>query len=62
MKALWIVALSPLILSSQDNAPKARFHHVALIVTDPKAAIEFLTKRFDCEPAKRRGLASGRNP
>jgi len=56
MKLLRIAALSPLILLAQTPEapapPKARFHHVALNVTDPKAAIEFLTKRFDCEPAK----------
>ena len=58
MRLLRIVALSPLILLAQPPeaaAPKARFHHVALNVTDPKAAIEFLTKRFDCEPAKLAG-------
>src|SRR3954454_20664130 len=57
MKLLWIAALSPLILLAQQQPeapppPKAHFHHVALNVTDPKASIEFLTKRFDCEPAK----------
>jgi len=55
MKLIRIVALWPLILLAQQPEaapPKARFHHVALNVTDPKAAIEFLTKRFDCEPAK----------
>jgi catechol 2,3-dioxygenase-like lactoylglutathione lyase family enzyme len=50
MKLLWIAASLPLILPAQE--PKAHFHHVALNVTDPKAAIEFLTKRFDCEPAR----------
>jgi catechol 2,3-dioxygenase-like lactoylglutathione lyase family enzyme len=41
--------------SPDAQAPKARFHHVALNVTDPKDAIAFLTKRFDCEPAKLAG-------
>ena len=48
MKLFRIAALLPLILEAQT----ARFHHVALNVTDPKAAIEFLTKRFDCEAAR----------
>ena len=69
MKLFRIVALSPLILLAQlilaqlllaqqppeASAPKARFHHVALNVTDPKDSIEFLTKRFDCEAAKLAG-------
>lgn len=49
MKLLWIVALSPLFMQAQQAA---RFHHVAMNVTDAAAAIEFLTKRFDCEPGK----------
>jgi catechol 2,3-dioxygenase-like lactoylglutathione lyase family enzyme len=59
MRLFRIAALSPLILFAQQQqqtpepaAPKARFHHVALNVTDRRAAIEFLTKRFDCGPAK----------
>ena len=55
MKLLRIVVLSPLILLAQQPPeaapPKVRFHHVALNVTDPEGAIEFLTKRFDCEAA-----------
>lgn len=35
--------------------PLARFHHVALNVEDPAAAIAFLTRRFDCEAAKMGG-------
>ena len=31
---------------------QARFHHVAINVTDPAAAIDFYTKHFDCERAK----------
>jgi catechol 2,3-dioxygenase-like lactoylglutathione lyase family enzyme len=57
MKLHRIAALLPLVLVAQQSdsdapIPKARFHHVALNVTDRKGAIEFLTKRFDCEPAK----------
>jgi catechol 2,3-dioxygenase-like lactoylglutathione lyase family enzyme len=59
MKLLRIMAMSPLILLAQQQPeaapPKARFHHVALNVTDPKSAIEFLTKRFECEAAQLAG-------
>jgi len=32
--------------------PKAHFHHIHLNSTDPAAAIEFYTHKFDCEKAK----------
>jgi catechol 2,3-dioxygenase-like lactoylglutathione lyase family enzyme len=34
----------------------AHFHHVHLNVTDPEAAINFYTSKFDCEKAKFAGL------
>ncbi len=37
------------------QTPAAHFHHVAINVTDPQAAIDFYTKRFDCERAKFKG-------
>jgi catechol 2,3-dioxygenase-like lactoylglutathione lyase family enzyme len=39
--------------SAQDTAPQptAHFHHVHLNVTDPKAAADFYTSKFDCEKA-----------
>ena len=35
----------------------AHFHHVHLNVTDPSAAIDFYTSKFDCEKAKFAGLS-----
>jgi len=32
--------------------PPAHFHHIHLNATDPAAAIEFYTSKFDCEKAK----------
>ncbi|HWY48264.1 MAG TPA: VOC family protein [Bryobacteraceae bacterium] len=42
-----------------QEAPQqlAHFHHVHLNVTDPSAAIDFYTSKFDCEKAKFVGLA-----
>src|SRR5690348_5469630 len=38
---------------SQEPAPQlAHFHHVHLNATDPKAAIDFYTSKFDCEKGK----------
>lgn len=36
--------------------PEAHFHHLHLNTTDPKAAIDFYTSRFDCERAKFAGV------
>ena len=36
--------------------PEAHFHHLHLNTTDPKAAIDFYTSKFDCEKAKFAGL------
>lgn len=36
--------------------PEAHFHHMHLNTTDPKAAIDFYTSRFDCEKARFAGL------
>ena len=40
-----------------SNAQSARFHHVRLNVTDPKASIEFYDKYFSAVPIKFRGVA-----
>ncbi len=37
----------------------AHFHHLHLNATDPKAAIDFYTSKFDCEKAKFAGLLDG---
>jgi catechol 2,3-dioxygenase-like lactoylglutathione lyase family enzyme len=39
--------------------PVAHFHHLHLNTTDPKAAIDFYTSRFDCEKARFAGLLDG---
>jgi catechol 2,3-dioxygenase-like lactoylglutathione lyase family enzyme len=36
--------------------PEAHFHHLHLNTTDPKAAIDFYTSKFDCEKAKFAGV------
>lgn len=36
--------------------PVAHFHHLHLNTTDPQAAIDFYTSRFDCEKARFAGL------
>jgi catechol 2,3-dioxygenase-like lactoylglutathione lyase family enzyme len=38
-----------------QEKPVAHFHHVHLNSTDPAAAIEFYTHRFDCEKASYKG-------
>ncbi len=52
---LSITLLSFLALNSfaQEKPPErtAHFHHVHLNVTDPKAAADFYTSKFDCEKA-----------
>ena len=42
---------------SESKVPPARFHHVRLNVTDPKASIEFYEKYFSAVPIKFRGFA-----
>ena len=37
-------------------APLAHFHHVHLNATDPAAAIQFYTSKFDCEKVEFPGL------
>lgn len=44
MIAVWVAAFT-----------LAEFHHVTLNVTDPEAAIQFYTSRFDCKRAKFEG-------
>ena len=36
--------------------PEAHFHHLHLNTTDPQAAIDFYTSKFDCEKAKFAGV------
>ncbi|HWO02366.1 MAG TPA: VOC family protein, partial [Blastocatellia bacterium] len=39
--------------------PVAHFHHLHLNATDPQAAINFYTSKFDCEKARFAGLLDG---
>ncbi|MBV8817782.1 MAG: VOC family protein [Acidobacteriaceae bacterium] len=51
--ALACAALAAGLALSQDTAPAlAHFHHVHLNSTDPGAAIDFYTSKFDCEKAQ----------
>ena len=47
---------SALVQAQETKPPLARFHHVHLNVTDPKAAIDFYTSKFDCEKGRFAGL------
>jgi catechol 2,3-dioxygenase-like lactoylglutathione lyase family enzyme/predicted enzyme related to lactoylglutathione lyase len=42
-----------------SQAPVAHFHHLHLNSTDPAAAINFYTSKFDCEKARFAGLMDG---
>jgi len=48
--------LAPLIafcvFAPGQEPPKAHFHHIHLNATDPAAAIQFYTGKFDCEKGK----------
>ena len=50
-----VLLLTATTARSQEPQPPpqlAHFHHVHLNATDPKAAIDFYTSKFDCEKAK----------
>ncbi len=42
--------------TAESLMPEAHFHHLHLNTTDPKAAIDFYTSKFDCEKARFAGL------
>lgn len=57
MKAPALIALAATCaLASAWQMPEAHFHHLHLNTTDPKAAIDFYTSKFDCEKAKFAGV------
>jgi catechol 2,3-dioxygenase-like lactoylglutathione lyase family enzyme len=58
-QALALVSFAGLVSMAQDSPETqlAHFHHVHLNVTDPAAAIDFYTSKFDCEKAKFAGLS-----
>ena len=54
---LGFFALSGIVASGRQAAtPGAHFHHLHLNATDPAAAINFYTGKFDCEKARFAGL------
>jgi catechol 2,3-dioxygenase-like lactoylglutathione lyase family enzyme len=44
---------------AEFQMPEAHFHHLHLNATDPQAAIDFYTSKFDCEKARFAGLLDG---
>lgn len=50
--AVAFLAAAIVAAPQEAAAPLAHFHHIHLNNTDPKAAIEFYTSKFDCEAAK----------
>ena len=47
-----LMSLAIVAAAAAQELPKAHFHHIHLNATDPAAAIEFYTHKFDCEKAK----------
>jgi catechol 2,3-dioxygenase-like lactoylglutathione lyase family enzyme len=47
MRILILLALA--LAATAQEPPKAHFHHIHLNATDPAAAIDFYTRKFDCE-------------
>ena len=54
--AFWIVPMLSATSALAQTVPGAHFHHLHLNATDPKAAIEFYTSKFDAEKARFAGL------
>jgi len=54
---VWFISSPALTAQESSQAQLAHFHHVRLNVTDPAAAIDFCTSKFDCEKATFAGLA-----
>ncbi len=56
-----LAACSLIPISDADAQAKneSHFHHLHLNTTDPKAAIDFYTSKFDCEKARFAGLLDG---
>jgi catechol 2,3-dioxygenase-like lactoylglutathione lyase family enzyme len=50
-------AATPAAWRPTQSMPVAHFHHLHLNVTDPAAAINFYTSKFDCEKARFAGLS-----
>ena len=56
MRILILLALLhltiPVFAVAGDTTPLAHFHHIHLNATDPGAAMDFYTRKFDCEKSK----------
>src|ERR1700693_5581455 len=50
MRILILLGLTIPVIAQEP--PKAHFHHIHLNATNPAAAIDFYTHKFDCEKAK----------
>ena len=46
-------------IAQDAKPPQAHFHHIHLNTTDPKAAIDFYTTKFEAEKARFAGLVDG---
>jgi len=56
MRILSHLGAFALIMSAYGQVPpQAHFHHIHLNVTDPAAAMDFYTSKFDCEKARFEG-------
>ena len=47
-----LILLALMTTAAAQEPPKAHFHHIHLNATDPAAAIDFYTRKFDCEKGK----------
>src|ERR1017187_6892531 len=47
-----LILLALITTAAAQEPPKAHFHHIHLNATDPAAAIDFYTRKFDCEKGK----------
>src|ERR1022692_1807255 len=52
-----LILLALLTPAVAQEPPKAHFHHIHLNTTDPAAAIDFYTRKFDCEKGNFAGQA-----
>ena len=56
---IFSMAYLTLALAGSAQMPPAHFHHIHLNTTEPGAAIDFYTSKFDCEKAKFAGEWDG---
>jgi catechol 2,3-dioxygenase-like lactoylglutathione lyase family enzyme len=56
---IFLMAFLTLALAGFAQMPPAHFHHIHLNATEPAAAIDFCTSKFECEKAKFAGEWDG---